>query len=193
MCLKKKKKICLGCLKKPVCLQAQQFCASAFSWRKSQVCSLKASMWWPGELRLHKSCHLSDIFKHQLSEKHTAAKKREKVHLKEKDFNVFNTHYSPRLASVRPPSSPICHSQRAYDAAIWKTEIIWGEGRRHREGGWGWGVRTRGSQRKRAVERLKKKCRVLGVDSSIILLNSRLPVLKLRLRRSSNLYSSVKK
>lgn len=47
------------------------------------------------------------------------------MHLKEKDFNVFNTHYSPRLASVRPPSSPICHSQRAYDAAIWKTEIIW--------------------------------------------------------------------
>lgn len=72
------------------------------------------------------------------------------VHLKEKDFNVFNTHYCPRSASVHPPSSPICHSQRAYDAAIWKTEIIWREGRRHSEGGWG-------SDRNREVEGLKKK------------------------------------
>lgn len=48
---------------------------------------------------------------------------------------MFDTHYCPRLASVRPPRSPICHSQRAYDAAIWKTKIIWGEGKRHSEGG----------------------------------------------------------
>lgn len=190
-----KKKICLGHLKKAVRLQAQQFCVSALSRRESQVCSSKASMWWPGRLRLHKSCHLSDIFKQQLSETHTAAKKKreEKVHLKEKDFNVFNTHYCPRSASVRPPSSPICHSQRAYDAAIWKTEIIWGEGRRHSEGGWSWGVRTGGSERKREVEGFKKKCRALSVDSSRILLNSQLPVLKLRLRRGSNLYSPVKR
>lgn len=128
MCLEKK--ICLRQLKKPVRLQAQQFCASAFSLRKSQVCSLKESMWWPGKLRLHKSCH-------QLSEKHSAASKKkqeEKVHLKESDFNVFNTHYGTCLASVRPPRSSICHSQRAYDTAIWKSEIIWGEGRRHCEG-----------------------------------------------------------
>lgn len=57
-------------------------------------------------------------------------------------------------------------------------------------------VRQRGEdKRQREKEErwhdLKKKS-VLGVDPSRILLNSRLPVLKLRLRRSSNLYSSVK-
>lgn len=59
-------------------------------------------------------------------------------------------------------------------------------------------MRTRGSERKKKrgeVEGLKKKkkCRTLGVDSSRILLNSQLPVLKLRLRRGRNLYSSVKR
>lgn len=126
MCLEKNK-ICLGCLMKQVWLQAQQICTSAFRRKKKKPgVQLKKPIWWPGELRLHKSCHLWDIFKYRLSVQHTAAKQREreKVHYREKDFNVFNTHYSPRLASVRPPSTPICHSQRAYDAAIWKTEII---------------------------------------------------------------------
>lgn len=40
--------------------------------------------------------------------------------------------------------------------------------------------------------RIKKTCRAFSMDSSRILLNSQLPDLKLRLRRSSNLYSSVK-
>lgn len=64
------------------------------------------------------------MFKQQLSETHTAAQKKE--HLKKKKINVFDSHYCPHPGI-----------QRAYDAAIWKTEIIWGEGRRHseREGG----------------------------------------------------------
>lgn len=54
-------------------------------------------------------------------------------------------------------------------------------------------MRTGGSERKREVEGLKKKCRALSVDSSRILLNSQLPVFKRRLRRCSNLYSPRKK
>lgn len=42
------------------------------------------------------------------------------------DRIVLNTHGGLRPASARPPSTPICHSLRAYDAAIWKTEIIKG-------------------------------------------------------------------
>lgn len=84
-------------------------------------------------------------------------KEREKVHYREKDFNVFNTHYSPRLASVRPPSTPICHSQRAYDAAIWKTEIIRGGGGAGDKAGWGWWVRTKGSKRWSEVQWFRKE------------------------------------
>lgn len=182
-------------LEKAVRLQAQQFCAISGHGGKARCAAWKHPC--DDQADSDSINHVtSQIFsKQQLLETHTAAKKKkeEKVHLKEKDFNVFNTHYCPHSASVRPPSSPICHSQRAYDAAIWKTEIIWGEGRRHSEGGWGWGVRTGGSERKREVDGLKKKCRVLSVDSSRILLNSQLPVFKRRLRRSSNLYSPRKK
>lgn len=57
-------------------------------------------------------------------------------------------------------------------------------------------VRLRGEDKRQREKEgggtIFKKKSVLGVDSSRILLNSRLPVLKLRLRRSSNLYSSVK-
>lgn len=79
--------------------------------------------------------------KQQLSEMYTAAKKKKKKKggqgtFRKKDFTIFNTHRCPRSASVHPPSSPICHSQRAYDAAIWEAEIIRREGRRHSEGGW---------------------------------------------------------
>lgn len=156
---------------KQVWLQAQQICTSTFPQKEEARCAAQKPIWWPGELRLHKSCHLWDIFKYRLSVQHTAAKKRErerkereKVHYREKDFNVFNTHYSPRLASVRPPSTPICHSQRAYDAAIWKTEIIsgvgggWvGGGGAGDKAGWGWRVRTKGSKRWSEVQWFRKE------------------------------------
>lgn len=74
---------------------------------------------------------------------------------RERDLNVFNTHCCPHQASVRPPRTPICHSPRAYDAAIWKTEIIWREGRRQRGRAGPW-VRSGDGERKREVEGLKK-------------------------------------
>lgn len=97
------------------------------------------------------------IFSNSSFPKRTQQQKKKRVHLKERDFNVFNTHYCPHSASVHPPSSPICHSQGAYDTAIWEAEIIQGEGRRHSEGGWSWGVKTGGRERTEGGRRIKKK------------------------------------
>lgn len=36
------------------------------------------------------------------------------MHLREKDFNVFNTRSGLGWVSARPPSPSICHSLRAY-------------------------------------------------------------------------------
>lgn len=37
------------------------------------------------------------------------------------------TRLSSGSLHTHPPSFPICHSQWVYYAAIWRTEIIWGE------------------------------------------------------------------
>lgn len=131
-----KNKVCLGCLMKQVWLQAQQICTSAFPQKKKKPgAQLKSP--YDDQANSDSINHATfEIFSNtgfqfstrQRKQRERERKEREKVHYGEKDFNVFNTHYSPRLASVRPPSTPICHSQRAYDAAIWKTEIIRGVG-----------------------------------------------------------------
>lgn len=148
---------------KQVWLQAQQICTSTFPGEKKKKPGVQLKSPYDDQANSDSINHATfwDIFKYRLSVQHTAAKKREKerekVHYREKDFNVFNTHYSPRLASARPPSTPICHSQRAYDAAIWKTEIIREVGGPGDKAGWGWGVRTKGSKRWSEVQWFRKE------------------------------------
>jgi len=114
--------------------------------RESQVCSLRATMWWQGRLRLHKSRRLSDIFKWQISEKHTAAETKKKKKKGEGAFKGkrISTYLTPTSALVRP-----LYSHLALPSAIHAGLMMLQSGMlrlyEEREGGAdGWGLEKGG-------------------------------------------------